>query len=68
MLVIDFWHPDLTIPEREALEWIYDFRNKSGFEVRLLTSELRFEQGKIKYVGASEPFWWSKRFPKRAWN
>ncbi|CAL1145489.1 unnamed protein product [Cladocopium goreaui] len=29
VLVIDFWHPDLTIPEREALEWIYDFRNKS---------------------------------------
>lgn len=37
VLIVDFWHPDLTVPEREALEFIYDFRTK-------------FEQGKIKYV------------------
>lgn len=37
VLIVDFWHPDLTIPEEEALEFIYDFRTK-------------FEQGKIKYV------------------
>jgi len=36
VLIVDFWHPDLTVPEREALEYIYDFRTK-------------FEQGKIKY-------------------
>lgn len=37
VLIVDFWHPDLTEPECEALEYIYDFRTK-------------FEQGKIKYV------------------
>jgi len=36
VLIVDFWHPDLTEPEREALEYIYDFRTK-------------WEQGKIKY-------------------
>jgi len=36
VLIVDFWHPDLTVPEQEALEYIYDFRN-------------RWEQGKIKY-------------------
>jgi hypothetical protein len=28
VLIIDFWHPDLTAAEREALEFIYDTRNK----------------------------------------
>merc|ERR1712107_265478 len=37
VLIVDFWHPDLTEAEREALEFIYDFRTK-------------FEQGKIEYV------------------
>lgn len=37
VLIVDFWHPDLTEAEREALEYIYDFRTK-------------FEQGKIKYI------------------
>jgi len=36
VLIVDFWHPDLTHAEQEALEYIYDFRNK-------------WEQGKIKY-------------------
>lgn len=37
VLIVDFWHPDLTEAEKEALEFIYDFRTK-------------FEQGKIKYL------------------
>mmetsp|Transcript_52211 Transcript_52211/g.122156 ORF Transcript_52211/g.122156 Transcript_52211/m.122156 type:complete len:391 (-) Transcript_52211:30-1202(-) len=37
VLIVDFWHPDLTYEEREALEYIYDYRNK-------------WEQGKIKYL------------------
>lgn len=28
VLIIDFWHPDLTEAERAALEFIYDLRNK----------------------------------------
>lgn len=36
VLIVDFWHPDLTGAEIEALEYLYDFRTK-------------FEQGKIKY-------------------
>ena len=26
-MIIDFWHPDLTEDEREALRLIYDLRN-----------------------------------------
>jgi len=28
VLIIDFWHPDLTEAEKAALEFIYDLRNK----------------------------------------
>ena len=28
VLIIDFWHPELSAEEREALEFIYDTRNK----------------------------------------
>ena len=28
VLMIDFWHPELSVEEREALEFIYDTRNK----------------------------------------
>ena len=28
VLIIDFWHPELTKDERDALAWIYDTRNK----------------------------------------
>eukprot|EP00904_Undaria_pinnatifida_P004273 jgi/Undpi1/13847/HiC_scaffold_9.g03498.m1 len=28
VLIIDYWHPDLTKAEREALAFIYDLRNK----------------------------------------
>mmetsp|Transcript_52084 Transcript_52084/g.121504 ORF Transcript_52084/g.121504 Transcript_52084/m.121504 type:complete len:407 (-) Transcript_52084:163-1383(-) len=55
VLVVDFWHPDLTIPEREALEWIYDFRNK-------------FEQGKIKYVPKLPDGFWETLYVYSAWG
>lgn len=55
VLVLDFWHPDLTIPEREALEWIYDFRNK-------------FEQGKIKYVPKLPDGFWETLYVYSAWG
>ncbi|KAL7569311.1 hypothetical protein ACA910_016854 [Epithemia clementina (nom. ined.)] len=28
VLIIDFWHPELTEAERDALEFVYDLRNK----------------------------------------
>jgi len=28
VLIIDFWHPELTVAERAALEFVYDLRNK----------------------------------------
>lgn len=28
VLILDFWHPDLTLVERQALAYIYDSRNK----------------------------------------
>jgi glucan biosynthesis protein len=34
VLIIDFWHPELTEAERAALEFVYDLRNK-------------FESGKV---------------------
>ena len=34
VLIIDFWHPELSMGERECLEFVYELRNK-------------FEQGKI---------------------
>ena len=36
VLIIDFWHPELTEAERAGLEFVYDLRNK-------------FESGKIPY-------------------
>ena len=36
VLIIDFWHPELTEAERAALEFVYDLRNK-------------FENGKIPF-------------------
>jgi aspartate beta-hydroxylase len=40
VLIIDFWHPELTSAERQALEFIYDARNK-------------FEAGKAETIEAS---------------
>jgi len=45
VLIVDFWHPDLTYEEREALEYIYDFRTK-------------WEQGKIQYVKQMPKDFW----------
>ncbi|CAE8712825.1 unnamed protein product, partial [Polarella glacialis] len=45
VLIVDFWHPDLSVPEREALEYIYDFRKK-------------FEQGKIKFLPKMPSNFW----------
>ncbi|CAN0457320.1 unnamed protein product [Hapterophycus canaliculatus] len=28
VLIIDYWHPDLTKAEQEALAFVYDLRNK----------------------------------------
>lgn len=28
VLIIDFWHPELTKAERVALDYVYDLRNK----------------------------------------
>ena len=28
VLIIDFWHPELTEAEKAALEFVYDLRNK----------------------------------------
>jgi len=42
VLIIDFWHPDLTTAERAGLEFIYDLRNK--FE----SGEIPFRQPKAK--------------------
>ncbi len=36
VLILDFWHPELTEAERAALEFVYDLRNK-------------FESGKIPF-------------------
>jgi aspartyl/asparaginyl beta-hydroxylase (cupin superfamily) len=36
VLILDFWHPDLTEAERAALEFVYDLRNK-------------FESGKVPF-------------------
>lgn len=40
VLIIDFWHPELSIEERQALEFIYDARNK-------------FETGKTDTIDSS---------------
>jgi hypothetical protein len=40
VLIVDFWHPELTAQEKEALEFIYDTRNK-------------FETGKVRDIDCS---------------
>lgn len=40
VLIVDFWHPDLSQTERDALAWIYDARNK-------------FESGRAKDIDCS---------------
>lgn len=36
MLILDFWHPELSEAERAGLEYIYDLRNE-------------FESGKVPF-------------------
>lgn len=55
VLIVDFWHPDLTQPEREALEYIYDFRTK-------------FEQGKVKYQPKMPTDFWDTLYLYSAWG
>jgi len=55
VLIVDFWHPDLTRPEWEALEYIYDFRT-------------RFEQGKVKYVPKVPKDFWETLQLYSAWG
>jgi hypothetical protein len=40
VLIIDFWHPELTLMEREGLEYIYDARNK-------------FDEGRVRDIQSS---------------
>lgn len=60
VLILDFWHPELTEAERKALEFVYDLRNK-------------FERGRVPYRKPKGLFageqkqleaglggWWSK--------
>ncbi|CAM9290272.1 unnamed protein product, partial [Phaeothamnion confervicola] len=28
VMIVDFWHPQLTSPEQEALAFVYDLRNR----------------------------------------
>lgn len=46
VLIVDFWHPDLTFEEVEAVEFLYDYRN-------------RWEQGRIEWRPPLNdmPFW-----------
>ena len=41
VLIIDFWHPELTEAERAGLEFIYDLRN-------------RFESGEVPFREVKE--------------
>lgn len=47
VLIIDFWHPELSQEERAALEFVYDARNK--FESN------RAEEIECSYVSAGKP-------------
>jgi len=48
VLIIDFWHPELSEAERSGLEFIYDLRN--SFE----SGEVPFRQPKAKSVPEEE--------------
>jgi len=44
VLIIDFWHPDLTLDERKALEFVYDVRNQ-------------YETGRVPMRNVKKKFW-----------
>jgi hypothetical protein len=48
VLIIDFWHPELTQPEREALTFIYNLRNQ-------------FERGVIPFRQPNHPTMWQQQ-------
>ena len=54
VLIIDFWHPELTKAERSALEFVYDLRNKfeSGVVPIRKPKALQEEEGGLAN-------WWS---------
>jgi aspartate beta-hydroxylase len=47
VMIIDFWHPELTLSEREALQFIFDARNK--FETE------RANEIECSYVKSGKP-------------
>lgn len=51
VLIIDFWHPELTEAERAGLEFIYDLRNK--FETGLIPVREPTRQVKDKKIPVS---------------
>jgi aspartyl/asparaginyl beta-hydroxylase (cupin superfamily) len=52
VLIIDFWHPELTEAERASLEFVYDLRNK--FE----SGQIPFRQSKSMEEEGSLGKWW----------
>jgi aspartate beta-hydroxylase len=58
VLIIDFWHPELSDAERSALEFVYDLRNKfeSG---EIPIRKPRSKQRKNDGTGSGLGGWWS---------
>lgn len=54
VLIIDFWHPELTEAERAALTFIYDLRNK--FESGVVP--VRKPKQALEETGSSLGEWW----------
>jgi aspartyl/asparaginyl beta-hydroxylase (cupin superfamily) len=46
VLILDYWHPELTDPERNALDFIYSLRNK-------------YESGQVPVRSKRNPSFWS---------
>jgi aspartyl/asparaginyl beta-hydroxylase (cupin superfamily) len=55
VLIIDFWHPELSEAERSALEYVYDLRNK--FESGEVP--VRTPRSKTNQDGGGLGQWWS---------
>lgn len=61
VLIIDFWHPELTEAERAALEFVYDLRN--GFDSGVIPYRRprgTFSGEKVKDQEEGTGGWWSK--------
>lgn len=61
VLIIDYWHPELTEAERAALEFVYDLRNKfeSGM-VPFRRPRGTFAEKEKQEEGGGLGGWWSK--------